>query len=99
MLSSGKKLSSTPFSGRAMTWALTSSPTCLATCRSRVDRRADRADISADDGRDVGAADLNLTDERDVGRLEHGIGRLDLGDEPFGFNQSDGFVHSVSCRF
>src|SRR5262245_3291113 len=27
-----KKASSTPFSGRAMTWALTRSPTCLATC-------------------------------------------------------------------
>src|SRR5712692_6841117 len=63
-----------------------------------VDGGADRADIASDKRGHVGAANLNLTRQRDVRRLAHGIGRRDGRDQTLGLDQTQGFVVAVVSR-
>src|SRR5438132_4353489 len=56
---------------------------------------ADRADIASDKRGHVGAANLNLTGQRDVRRLAHGVGRRDGRDQALGLHQTQSFVIAV----
>src|SRR5260221_437102 len=65
--------------------------------------RADGADVAADERGHIGAADLNLTGEGDVGGLAHGVGRGDGRDQAFGLDQAECFavgaaVAEVACH-
>src|SRR5438270_12920234 len=53
---------------------------------------ADGADVAADEGGHVSAADLHLAGQGDVGRLAHGVGRGDGGDQALGLDQAEGLV-------
>ena len=56
----------------------------------------DGGDIAGDDGGHERVADLfDGTDQRDVGRLEHGVSAGDEGGEAPGFEESDGFGHRM----
>ena len=57
-----------------------------------IDRGADRADVAAHQRGDVGAADLHLAGQRDVGGLGHRVGGGDGGDQALGLDQAEGFV-------
>ena len=61
---------------------------------SSFDGCSDRADIAADDGRDVSTTDIDSLDDLDTGRLGHRVGRFDQGQEAFGFNQSNCILHN-----
>ena len=72
----------------------------LADARGRggagVGRRLHGRDVAAHDGRDVAGADLLPADQRDLGGLDHGVGRLDHGDQALGFDHSQRLSHSPS---
>jgi hypothetical protein len=53
-----------------------------------LDGGADTANVAFDQRRDETAADLDAAREPDIGRFEHGVGRLDNADKPFGFDQA-----------
>jgi len=50
-----------------------------------------RADIAANHHRDVAGADVLFSDQRDVRRLDHRVGRFDRSDKPFGFHETERF--------
>ena len=60
------------------------------------DGRIHAADVAFDDDRDESAADLDLADERDVRRLDHGVAGLDAAGVAAGFYHSDGITHDFS---
>ena len=51
-------------------------------------------DVAAHDGGHVAGADLLPADQRDLGGLDHGVGRLDHRDQPFGFDHPERLTHS-----
>ena len=59
-----------------------------------IDSGSHRADVAADERRDISAADLHLAGQGDVGRLAHRVGGCDGGDQALGFDQAEGFVKS-----
>ena len=63
--------------------------------RARIGGRLDRRDVAAHDGGHVPGADLFPADQRDLRRLDHGIGRLDHGDQPLGLDHSQRLSHSM----
>ena len=58
-----------------------------------LDGRADAADVALDDDGDEATADLNLANEGDVRRFDHGIAGLDAANVAFGFYHADRFIH------
>ena len=50
-------------------------------------------DVAAHDGGDVAGADLLPADQRDLRGLDHGVGRLDHGDQPLGLDHSQRLSH------
>jgi hypothetical protein len=68
-----------------------------------VDSGPHRADVAAHQRRHVGAADLYLAGQCHVGRLAHGVGGGDGGDQSLGFDKAQGLVitavaNIVSCH-
>src|SRR5262245_1079566 len=58
-----------------------------------IGRRLDGRDVADDRGCDQGVADLgHRSGEFDIRSLEHGIGRLDKGNQAAGFNESNGLL-------
>src|SRR5437870_11773905 len=57
-----------------------------------VNSGADGADVAADKSCHVGAADLHLAGKSDIGRLAHGIGCGDGGDQTLGLDQAERLV-------
>ena len=57
-------------------------------------QRVDGGDVAADDGGHVAGADLLPADQRDLRGLDHGIGRLDHGDQALGLDHSQRLSHS-----
>ena len=82
----------TDSSGRGMTWALTSSPTLPAA--SAPASTAARTLPTSPFTRVVtyAAADLHSAGKLHVGRLEHGVGRLDHADQALGLDQPQGIA-------
>ena len=79
---------------------LTSSPTLPAASAPRLDSGGpDAADVPLDQGRDKAAADLDAACEINVGRLEHGVGRLDHADQARGFDHAQGIAVARACRY
>ena len=63
-------------------------------CRAaRLHGGLDRTHVAADHHGDQAAADVLLADEMNVGRLDHGVGRLDGAHQPAGFNHAQCFLH------
>src|SRR5688572_3210819 len=63
--------------------------------RAGVGRRLDRRDIAADDCRYVAGPDLLPADQRDLGGLDHRVGRLDHGNQPLGLDHSQRLTHRI----
>ena len=66
-----------------------------------IHRGAHGGDIAAHRDRHESAANLMLVDERDVGRLQRRIQRLDRRNNPLGFDHSDCFTDchvNSSCQ-
>src|SRR5262245_42983495 len=68
-----------------------------------IDGGTNRADVAAYQRGDISAADLDLPGQGDVGRLAHGIGGRDGGDQALGFDQAQRlvivFVASSCCHW
>src|SRR5512140_2270846 len=62
-------------------------------------RRLDGRDVATHDCGHVAAAGLLVTDELDLGRLDHGVGGFDHADETLDFDHSKRVSHSCSPRF
>ena len=62
-------------------------------CGTGVGRRFDSRDVAADEYADHSAADLVPTQELDVGRFHHCVGRFDQGNKPFGLDHAERFIH------
>ena len=50
----------------------------------------DRADVTANDGRDQSGVDLLPADEHNVGSLQHRVGRFDHAHQTAGFDHAEG---------
>ena len=61
--------------------------------RARVGGRLDRAHVAADHYGHQAAAHVLLADQGDVGRLDHGVGRLDGGHETLGLDHTQSLHH------
>src|SRR5215813_4177028 len=59
--------------------------------RARVSRGLDRRDFAAHDRCDESSADLLVTDQADVRRLDHRVGRFDHRHQPFRLDHSQSF--------
>ena len=55
-----------------------------------LDGRPDAADIALDEGGDIPPPTCTRPAKLDVGRLEHGVGRLDHADQALGLDQAQG---------
>ena len=56
----------------------------------------DRGHVAAHQRRDVAGADLLVADERDLGRLHHGVGGLDHGHQAPRLDHPQRFTHAAS---
>src|SRR5437899_8159838 len=65
---------------------------------TRIDGCTDGADVAPDKSCHISAANLNLTGQRDVRRLAHGVGRSDSRNQALGFDQAQGFMVAVISR-
>ena len=64
--------------------------------RASVGRSLDGGDIASHDGRHIARADLLPTDQRDLGGLDHGVGRFDHRDQTLRLDHPECFAHSVT---
>lgn len=86
-------MDSTSLWGRGMTCTEISSPTRSAAAAPASVARLDRAHVAADHHSHQAAAHVLLADQGDVGRLDHGIGRLDGGHETLGLDHTQSLHH------
>ena len=59
------------------------------------DGRFDAADVAFDNHGDEATADLNLANEGDVRRFDHGVAGFDAANIALGFYHADGITHDV----
>ncbi len=62
---------------------------------ARISRRLDSADVASDQNRYVAGSYIFGSNQADVCRLDHGVGRLDRANEPAGFDHAE----RVACAF
>jgi hypothetical protein len=67
----------------------------LARVSTGTDCGVDRARLATDQDGDIAAADELATDQPHLGRLGHGVGSLDRGDEAPGLDHAQGNARNV----